>query len=84
MDSALPSFARRQQLRDEYFSFHTDVDRKQFIKDTFLFGFQVSNFKRTNVCFMLINFSFFFFFFFAILKYCIPFAVLIRMMMMLN
>ena len=83
MDSALPSFARRQQLRDEYFSFHTDVDRKQFIKDTFLFGFQVSNFKRTDVCFMLINFSFFFFFF-AILKYCISFAVLIRMMMMLN
>ena len=55
MDSALPSFARRQQLRDEYFSFRTDVDRKQFIKDTFLFGFQVRNCTSTSVCFSLTN-----------------------------
>ena len=40
MDAAIPSYHRRQQLRDEYFNFKNDVDRKQWLKDTFLFGFQ--------------------------------------------
>jgi len=40
IDAAIPNYHRRQQLRDEYFNQNSDVDRKQWIKDTFLFGFQ--------------------------------------------
>jgi hypothetical protein len=40
MDAAIPSYHRRQQLRDKYFNFKSDVDRKQWMKHTFLFGFQ--------------------------------------------
>ena len=35
----LPNVEMRQQMRDEYFSYKSDCDCKQWLKDTFLFGF---------------------------------------------
>ena len=40
MDAITPSYHCRQQLLDEYFNFKSDVDRKQWLKHTILFGFQ--------------------------------------------
>ena len=40
MDAANPSYHHRQQLHDKFFNFNSDIDRKQWLKGTFLFGFQ--------------------------------------------
>jgi len=39
IDKAIPVSSVRQELRDQFFLFETDCQRKQWMKETFLFGF---------------------------------------------